>query len=33
MPEPEVFLVTPDGQLRQVAGDIRFPNGMISTPR
>jgi sugar lactone lactonase YvrE len=25
-------LVTPDGQLRQVAGDIQFPNGMVITP-
>ena len=27
-----VKLVTPDGQLRQVAGDIQFPNGMVITP-
>jgi sugar lactone lactonase YvrE len=27
-----IKLVTPDGQLRQVAGDIDFPNGMIITP-
>ena len=27
-----VKLVTPDGQLRQVAGDIQFPNGMAITP-
>jgi len=27
-----IKLVTPDGQLRQVAGDIQFPNGMIITP-
>jgi sugar lactone lactonase YvrE len=26
-----IKLVTPDGQLRQVAGDIRFPNGMVIT--
>ncbi|MGD0606907.1 MAG: SMP-30/gluconolactonase/LRE family protein, partial [Streptosporangiaceae bacterium] len=32
-PEPGyVQLVTPDGQLRQVAGDIQFPNGMVITP-
>ena len=32
-PEPGyVKLVTPDGQLRQVAGDIQFPNGMVITP-
>ncbi|MBO0788145.1 MAG: SMP-30/gluconolactonase/LRE family protein, partial [Actinobacteria bacterium] len=24
--------VTPDGELRQVAGDIQFPNGMVITP-
>ncbi len=27
-----IKLVTPDGQLRQVAGDIAFPNGMVITP-
>jgi sugar lactone lactonase YvrE len=27
-----IKLVTPDGALRQVAGDIQFPNGMIITP-
>jgi sugar lactone lactonase YvrE len=27
-----IKLVTPDGQLRQVAGDIEFPNGMVITP-
>jgi len=27
-----IKLVTPDGQLRQVAGDIQFPNGMIIAP-
>ena len=27
-----IKLVTPDGQLRQVAGDIQFPNGMVVTP-
>jgi sugar lactone lactonase YvrE len=27
-----IKLVTPDGQLRQVADDIQFPNGMIITP-
>ncbi len=27
-----IKLITPDGQLRQVAGDIQFPNGMIITP-
>ena len=32
-PEPGyIKLVTPDGQLRQVADDIQFPNGMIITP-
>ena len=32
-PEPGyIKLVTPDGQLRQVAGDIQFPNGMVITP-
>ncbi len=27
-----IKLITPDGQIRQVAGDIQFPNGMIITP-
>jgi sugar lactone lactonase YvrE len=27
-----IKLVTPRGQLRQVAGDIAFPNGMVITP-
>jgi sugar lactone lactonase YvrE len=27
-----IKLLTPDGQLRQVAGDIAFPNGMVITP-
>jgi len=27
-----IKVVTPDGQLRQVAGDIQFPNGMVITP-
>ena len=32
-PEPGyIKLVTPDGQLRQVAGNIAFPNGMVITP-
>ena len=32
-PEPGyIKLLTPDGQLRQVAGDIQFPNGMVITP-
>jgi sugar lactone lactonase YvrE len=32
-PEPGwIELVTPDGQRRQVAGDIQFPNGMVITP-
>jgi sugar lactone lactonase YvrE len=32
-PEPGyIKLITPDGQLRQVAGDIQFPNGMVITP-
>jgi sugar lactone lactonase YvrE len=32
-PEPGyIKLVTPDGELRQVAGDIQFPNGMVITP-
>ena len=26
-----IKVVTPDGQLRQVAGDIQFPNGMVIT--
>jgi sugar lactone lactonase YvrE len=26
-----IKLITPDGQLRQVAGDIQFPNGMVIT--
>ena len=26
-----IKLVTPDSQLRQVAGDIRFPNSMVIT--
>jgi sugar lactone lactonase YvrE len=31
-PKPgSVFLVTPDGQAREVAGDIAFPNGMAVT--
>ena len=31
-PKPgSVFLVTPDGQVREVAGDIAFPNGMAVT--
>ena len=31
-PEPGyIKLVTPDGRLRQVAGDIQFPNGMVIT--
>jgi len=33
LPEPGyIKLITPDGQLRQVAGDIQFPNGMVITP-
>lgn len=33
VPEPGyIKLVTPDGQLRQVAGDIQFPNGMVIAP-
>jgi sugar lactone lactonase YvrE len=32
-PEPGyIKLVTGDGKLRQVAGDIQFPNGMVITP-
>jgi sugar lactone lactonase YvrE len=32
-PKPgHITLVTPDGQVRQVAGDIQFPNGMIIAP-
>jgi sugar lactone lactonase YvrE len=32
-PEPGyIKLSTPDGQLRQVASDIQFPNGMVITP-
>jgi sugar lactone lactonase YvrE len=32
-PQPGyVKLLTPDGRLRQVAGDIQFPNGMVITP-
>jgi sugar lactone lactonase YvrE len=27
-----IKLVTPNGELRQVAGDIQFPNGMVITP-
>jgi sugar lactone lactonase YvrE len=27
-----IKLITPDGELRQVAGDIQFPNGMVITP-
>ena len=27
-----IKLLTPDGGLRQVAGDIQFPNGMVVTP-
>ena len=27
-----IKLVTPDGEVRQVAGDIEFPNGMVVTP-
>src|SRR4051794_762557 len=27
-----IKLVTPDGGVRQVAGDIEFPNGMVVTP-
>jgi sugar lactone lactonase YvrE len=27
-----IKLLTPDGELRQVAGDIEFPNGMVVTP-
>jgi sugar lactone lactonase YvrE len=32
-PKPgHIKLVTPDGQLHQVADDIQFPNGMVITP-
>src|SRR5689334_7221840 len=32
-PEPGyIKLVTPDGTVRPVAGDIQFPNGMVITP-
>ena len=32
-PEPGyIKLITPDGHLRQVVGDIQFPNGMVITP-
>jgi sugar lactone lactonase YvrE len=32
-PEPGIIaLVTPDGNVRRVAGDIDFPNGMVITP-
>jgi sugar lactone lactonase YvrE len=32
-PEPGyIKLVTPGGRLRQVAGDIEFPNGMVISP-
>ena len=27
-----IVLVTPDGSVRQVAGDVHFPNGMVVTP-
>jgi len=27
-----IKLITPDGHMRQVAGDIAFPNGMVITP-
>ncbi|MBO0822479.1 MAG: SMP-30/gluconolactonase/LRE family protein [Actinobacteria bacterium] len=27
-----IKLVTPDGRVREVAGDIQFPNGMVMTP-
>ncbi|TMC65709.1 MAG: SMP-30/gluconolactonase/LRE family protein, partial [Chloroflexota bacterium] len=27
-----IALVTPDGSVRQVAGDLAFPNGMVITP-
>ncbi|MGC4942561.1 SMP-30/gluconolactonase/LRE family protein [Kribbella sp. DT2] len=27
-----IKLVTPDGEVREVAGDIQFPNGMVITP-
>ena len=33
LPQPGyIKLVTPDGHLSQVAGDIQFPNGMVITP-
>jgi sugar lactone lactonase YvrE len=33
VPKPGyIKLLTPDGQLRQVAGDIQFPNGMVISP-
>jgi sugar lactone lactonase YvrE len=28
----KIALVTPDGEVRQVAGEIAFPNGMVVTP-
>jgi sugar lactone lactonase YvrE len=28
----KIALVTPDGEAREVAGDIAFPNGMVVTP-
>lgn len=28
----QIALVTPDGAIRQVAGDVAFPNGMVVTP-
>ena len=31
-PPGSIKLITPDGQLRQVADDIQFPNGMVITP-
>ena len=27
-----IVLVTPDGRCREVAGDLKFPNGMVVTP-
>jgi sugar lactone lactonase YvrE len=27
-----IALITPDGSVRQVAGDVAFPNGMVVTP-
>jgi sugar lactone lactonase YvrE len=27
-----IALVTPDGEVRRVAGDVEFPNGMVVTP-